>query len=49
VVGLQPTRVGDPDAPLADAALEAKYRELAAPVIGQSEADRLLERLWRLQ
>ena len=45
---LQPTRVGDPDAPLSDAQLEDKYRELAAPVIGASEADRLLERLWRL-
>src|SRR5262245_15412586 len=46
---LQPTRVGDPDAPLSDAALEEKYRELVAPVIGMGEADRLLERLWRLQ
>ena len=46
---LQPTRIGDPDAPLSDAALEAKYRELAAPVLGKSEADKLLERLWRLQ
>jgi hypothetical protein len=25
-----------------------KYRELAAPVIGESEAEKLLERLWRL-
>jgi 2-methylcitrate dehydratase PrpD len=45
---LQPTRVGDPDAPLSDAQLEDKYRELAAPVIGESEAEKLLERLWRL-
>jgi len=45
---LQPTRVGDPDAPLSDAQLEDKYRELAAPVIGESEAGKLLERLWRL-
>jgi 2-methylcitrate dehydratase PrpD len=46
---LQPTRVGDPDAPLSDKALEDKYRELATPIIGKAEADRLLERLWRLQ
>jgi 2-methylcitrate dehydratase PrpD len=45
---LQPTRVGDPDAPLSDAQLEEKYRELVAPVIGASEAKKLLERLWRL-
>ena len=45
---LQPTRVGDPDAPLSDAALEAKYLELAAPVLGESKARELLQRLWRL-
>jgi len=45
---LQPTRIGDPDAPLSDAQLEEKYRELAAPVIGTSESEKLLERLWRL-
>jgi 2-methylcitrate dehydratase PrpD len=32
---LQPTRKGDPDAPLSDAELEAKFHELAAPVIGE--------------
>jgi 2-methylcitrate dehydratase PrpD len=45
---LQPTRVGDPDAPLSDAQLEGKYRELATPVLGAARAEALLERLWRL-
>ncbi|HEX6268035.1 MAG TPA: MmgE/PrpD family protein [Burkholderiales bacterium] len=45
---LQPTRIGDPDAPLTDAQLEAKYMELAAPVIGEGNARELLQRLWRL-
>jgi 2-methylcitrate dehydratase PrpD len=46
---LQPTRVGDPDAPLSDAQLEAKYLELAAPVLGEAKARELLARLWRLE
>ncbi len=46
---LQPTRVGDPEAPLSDAQLEAKYYELADPVIGRSKASALLERLWHLE
>ncbi|MGH8686320.1 MAG: MmgE/PrpD family protein [Burkholderiales bacterium] len=45
----QPTRKGDPDAPLSDTELEAKYRELAAPVIGEAAARELLGRLWRLE
>jgi 2-methylcitrate dehydratase PrpD len=45
---LQPTRIGDPDAPLSDAQLEEKYRELAAPVLGAARAQSLLDRLWRL-
>ncbi len=45
---LQPTRVGDPDAPLSDAQLEAKYLELALPVIGEAKARELLGALWRL-
>ena len=45
---LQPTRIGDPDAPLTDRQLEEKYLELAAPVIGDAEARALLERLWLL-
>ena len=46
---LQPTRIGDPDAPLSDAQLDAKYLELAVPVIGEARARRLLERLWKLE
>jgi len=46
---LQPTRVGDPDAPLSDRLLEEKYMELAAPVIGEAKARELLEGLWRLE
>lgn len=46
---LQPTRVGDPDAPLSDAQLDAKYLELAVPVIGDERARGLLERLWKLE
>ncbi len=46
---LQPTRKGDPDAPLSDAELEAKYLELAAPVLGDTRARGLLEQLWRLE
>jgi 2-methylcitrate dehydratase PrpD len=46
---LQPTRIGDPDAPLSDAQLEAKYLELAVPVIGEAKARELLARLWALE
>jgi 2-methylcitrate dehydratase PrpD len=46
---LQPTRKGDPDMPLSDAELEAKFLELAAPVIGEKEARKQLERLWTLE
>ena len=45
---LQPTRIGDPDAPLSDAQLEAKFRELVVPVIGAQAAEACLQRLWRL-
>ncbi len=45
----QPTRKGDPDAPLSDRELEEKYLELAAPVIGAARARELLARLWRLE
>ncbi len=41
----QPTRKGDPDAPLSDADLSAKFRELATPVIGTAAED-LLAALW---
>jgi 2-methylcitrate dehydratase PrpD len=45
----QPTRIGDPDAPLSDAQLDAKYLELAAPVLGEAKARELLGRLWRME
>ena len=46
---LQPTRVGDPDAPLSDAQLDQKYLELAVPVIGEGKAKTLLQKLWKLE
>jgi 2-methylcitrate dehydratase PrpD len=46
---LQPTRIGDPDAPLSDRSLEEKYFELATPVIGEAKAKQVLARLWRLE
>jgi 2-methylcitrate dehydratase PrpD len=46
---LQPTRIGDPDAPLSDRQLEEKYVELAAPVIGEAKAREQLARLWALE
>jgi 2-methylcitrate dehydratase PrpD len=46
---LQPTRKGDPDAPLSDAELEHKYLELASPVLGEQRSRKLLARLWRLE
>jgi 2-methylcitrate dehydratase PrpD len=41
----QPTRKGDPDAPLTDADLAAKFLELATPPIGEAAAHRLLATL----
>ena len=41
----QPTRKGDPDAPLSDAELSAKFMELTSPVIGDASGA-LLESLW---
>ena len=43
----QPTRKGDPDAPLSDAELGEKFRELCAPVIGAPAAEAMLDGLWR--
>jgi hypothetical protein len=43
---LQPTRKGDPDAPLSDEELSDKFLELAAPVCGAAAATALLGRLW---
>jgi len=45
----QTTRKGDPDAPLDDRELDAKFIELAEPVIGDGHARALLERLWGLE
>ena len=45
----QPTRHGDPEAPLSDGDLSDKFRELVNPVLGESRAAQLLERLWRLE
>jgi 2-methylcitrate dehydratase PrpD len=44
---LQPTRVGDPDAPLSDAQLEDKFLELAVPVLGEKSAKEKLTQLWQ--
>jgi len=44
-----PCRKGDPEAPLSDAEVNAKYDELVAPVIGAQAAARLREQLWTLQ
>ncbi|MFH5926377.1 MmgE/PrpD family protein [Roseomonas xinghualingensis] len=41
----QPTRKGDPDAPLSDADLSAKFRELTIPAIGAEAAARLEQAL----
>jgi 2-methylcitrate dehydratase PrpD len=46
---LQPTRKGDPDAPLSDAELSAKFHELAGPAIGAEAAARLEQALLRGQ
>jgi 2-methylcitrate dehydratase PrpD len=43
----QPTRKGDPDAPLSDAELSEKFMELVAPVIGIHPAAALLDALWK--
>jgi len=42
------TRKGDPDAPLSDAEIVDKYRELAIPVLGRGDAEMLLDALWRV-
>ncbi len=46
---LQPTRKGDPDAPLTDAELEEKFLELASPVLGERGAKAQLSDLWKTQ
>jgi 2-methylcitrate dehydratase PrpD len=44
-----PYRKGDPEAPLSDAEIDAKFVELVAPVLGSAGADRLLGQLWRME
>jgi 2-methylcitrate dehydratase PrpD len=46
---LQPTRIGDPEAPLSDTQLDAKYLELTVPVLGEERARKLLATLWTLE
>lgn len=41
----QPTRKGDPDAPLSDLELDEKFLELAGPVLGEAEAAHFLGQL----
>jgi len=45
---LQPTRKGDPEAPLDDFELDSKLIELASPVIGEPAAQQLLQQIWSL-
>jgi 2-methylcitrate dehydratase PrpD len=42
----QPTRKGDPDAPLSDEDLSEKFLELTAPAVGEKPAKALLGQLW---
>ncbi len=42
----RPTRKGDPDDPLSDEEVSAKFQELAAPVLGTHEAGELERALW---
>jgi 2-methylcitrate dehydratase PrpD len=45
----QPYRKGDPELPLTDDELNAKFMELAGPVLGERGSKRLLEQLWMLE
>ena len=44
-----PTRKDDPDHSLTDEELNEKYAELAVPVIGETAAQTLAERLWAVE
>ena len=44
-----PYRKGDPEAPLSDADIDAKFMELVGPVLGDGEAASLLASLWKLE
>jgi 2-methylcitrate dehydratase PrpD len=45
----QETRKGDPELPLSDEELNAKFLELATPVLGEAGARALLKDLWALE
>lgn len=45
----QPNRKGDPEEPLSDEDLNDKFIELAGPVLGESAANQLVQRLWALE
>ena len=45
----QPTRKGDPDAPLSDDDLSEKFLELTSPVLGDAKAHAWLAQLWRIE
>ena len=45
----QPTRKGDPEAPLTDEDLSNKFIELVTPVLGHSQTTSLLKKLWHLE
>ena len=45
----QPTRIGDPDAPLTDQQIADKFKELVVPVTGDEAADSLLDACWSLE
>lgn len=45
----QPHRIGDPELPLSDAALNAKFRELVGGVIASDVAETLLHALWDIE
>ena len=44
-----PYRKGDPEAPLSDADIDAKFVELVGPVLGEGESRTLLAALWKLE
>lgn len=48
-VSFRPTRRGDPDLPLTDEELDAKFRELVAPTLGKEATDELAQVLWHLE
>ncbi len=46
---IQPYRKGDPELPLTDDELNAKFMELAEPVLGEAGSKHLLQQLWQLE